>query len=175
MLLKDNTYKVMKLFFDSPERRFHIREMARLTKLSTTAITKIVGKLKKEGLLMSMKTKMVEEVHFLRTDKTLLLKRCDNLQRLFESGLVKFLKDEYEEPEAIVLFGSYSKGEDISTSDIDIAVVTKKELKLDLKRFERILKRKVSIYEIQIRTAEKDFLNSLANGIVLCGYLKVLE
>jgi len=43
------------------------------------------------------------------------------------SGLIALLKDKYEEPEAIVVFGSYARGEDTSESDIDIAVVTKKK------------------------------------------------
>ena len=42
MIIKDNNYKVMKLFFDSPEKKMHIREIARMTKLSPPGVLKIV-------------------------------------------------------------------------------------------------------------------------------------
>lgn len=174
MIVKDNNLKIMKLFFENPEKRFHIREAARLTGLSAPGVLKIVGRLKKEGLLSSEKGKVVENVFATKTQKFIQLKRCYNTLSLFDSGLVEVLREEYEEPEAIVLFGSYSEGSDISKSDIDIAVVTEKKSKLDLKRFERALKRKINIYEIQIRGCDKEFLNALANGILLYGYLKVV-
>jgi predicted nucleotidyltransferase len=174
MLTKDNNYKVMKLFFDNPDKKFHIREIARLTGLSAPGVLKILKKLKEEGLLVSEKGKVVKNVKASRNEKFFLLKKSYNLLSLFESGLIDFLKNKYEEPEAIVVFGSYSKGEDTSESDIDIAIITKKEIKLDLKRFEKILKRKINIYEIQIDKSEKEFLNNLINGNIVYGYLKVL-
>jgi len=174
MLTKDNTYRVAKLFFDSPERLFHIREMARLTGLSAPGVVKIVSRLKKRGLLTSEKSRTVEIVKASKTDVFLQLKRCHNLLGLYESGLVAKLREAYEEPEAIVLFGSFAKGEDISKSDIDIAIITKKQLGLRLSDFEKMLDRSIKLYEIQLAKAEKEFLNTLANGIVLYGYLKVV-
>ncbi|MFH1229833.1 MAG: nucleotidyltransferase domain-containing protein [Candidatus Aenigmatarchaeota archaeon] len=174
MLVKDNNYKVMKLFFDNPEKKFYIREIARLTGLSAPGVLKILKKLKEESLLESEKGKVVENVKAPRSEKFFLLKRSYNILSLFESGLIDFLKDKYEEPEAIVIFGSYSKGEDTSESDIDIAIVTKKEISLDLKKFEKTLKKKVNIYEIQTDKSEREFLNNLVNGTVVYGYLKVL-
>lgn len=173
MITKDNNYKVMKLFFDSPERKFHIREIAKLTKLSPAGVLKIVKRLKKEGWLVSEKKGIIEEIQH-SGDRFIKLKECHNIFMLHESGLVEFLRDKYEEPEAIAVFGSYAKGEDNSKSDIDIAIITEKEIKPDLSGFEKTLKRKISLYEISIENAEKEFINSLANGIVLYGYLKVV-
>jgi predicted nucleotidyltransferase len=175
MLTKDNNYKVMKLFFDNAEEKFHIREIARQTNLSAPGVLKILKKLKKETLLISEKENVVENVKASRNEKFFLLKKAYNALSLLESGLVNCLKDEYEEPEAIVIFGSYSKGEDTSQSDIDIAVVTKKEAQLDLRQFEKYLRRKISIHEIQISDSEKEFLNNLANGTVVYGFLRVLQ
>jgi len=165
----------MKLFFDSPEKSFHIREIARLTGLSAPGVIKILKKLKEENLLESERDKVVENVRVTKSQKFFLTKKSNNTLSLFDSGLISYLKDKYEEPEAIVVFGSYSRGEDISGSDIDIAVVTKKEMDLDLKRFEKYLRRKVSIYEIQVDSSEKEFLNNLANGTVVYGFLRVLQ
>jgi len=175
MLTKDNNYKVMKLFFDNPEIKFHIREIARQTGLSAPGVLKILKKLKDETLLVSERENVVENVKASRNEKFFLLKKAYNALSLFESGLINCLREKYEEPEAIVVFGSYSKGEDISKSDIDVAVVTKKGAKLDLKDFEKYLRRKISIYEIQINDSSKEFLNNLANGTVVYGFLRVLQ
>ncbi len=73
MLTKDNNYKVMKLFFDNPENKFHIREIARQTKLSAPGVLKILKKLKKETLLISERENIVENVKASRNEKFFLL------------------------------------------------------------------------------------------------------
>jgi len=174
VLRKNNTWKILELFLQNPERSFHIREIARLVSLSPPSVSKIVAELKKDGLLVSKKEKMVENVSAPRTEKFVWLKRSYNLHSLYGSGLVDFLRKEYQEPEAIVLFGSYAMGEDTSKSDIDIGIVTDEAKELDLQKFERILGRKINVHEIQLKRCEKEFLNNIINGIVLYGCLKVL-
>lgn len=164
----------MKLFLDSPEKKLHIREIARMTRLSAPGVIKIIKKLKKEHLLLSEKGKIVENVFASRNEKFVAVKKCYNIFHLHDSGFVKFLRNRYEEPEAIVIFGSYSRGEDLSDSDVDIAIITKKRLNTSIADFERILKRKINIHEIQIKHVEKEFLNTLANGIILYGHLRVM-
>jgi len=173
MITKDNNYKVMSIFFKYPERKFHLRELERLTKLSLPGVRKIVLNLEKEGLLMSKKEKMVKNFYASRNEKFVQLKRSYNLYEVFSSGLLEFLKSKYNEPEAIILFGSYSKGEDTSQSDIDIAIITHQHKDLQLDIFEKELARKIMIYEITIEKSEKEFLKTLINGILLSGYLDV--
>lgn len=174
MLIKDNNYEVMKLFFDSPEKKFHVRQISRLTRLSPAGVSKIVARLKKAGLLSSENNGIVENVFANKGERFLRLKICYNIMAIQESGLVTFLRNEYEEPEAIALFGSFAAGEDTSKSDIDLAVVTGKSRKLDLKKFESKLGKKVNFYEVSVKDCSKEFLNNLANGIVLYGYLKLV-
>lgn len=174
MIMKDNNYKVMKVFFDSPEKRVHIRQISRLVGLSPPGILKIVKNLKKEGLLASERNGVVENVYASKTEKFFHLKLCYNLLALYESGLISFLRQEYEEPEAIVLFGSYAHAEDISASDVDVAVITGRNVSPDLSKFEKKLNRKINVYGIKIGECEKEFLNGLANGIVLHGFLRVV-
>lgn len=174
MLTKDNNYAVMRLFFGSPEKKFHIRQIARLAKLSAPGVLKIVARLKKEGLLSSERAGPVENVFAEKNGRFPFLKTAHNIVAVRESGLVDFLRDQYEEPEAIILFGSFARGEDTSKSDVDVAVVTDMRKTLPLKMFEKRLARKINVYEINIRGCSKEFLNNLANGSVLYGYLKVL-
>lgn len=174
MITKNNISKVMEWFFKYPEKRFHLRELERLTKLSMPGVRKIVLKLEKENLLKSEKAKMVKNFYASRNEKFIQLKKAYNFYSIFTSGLLDLLKNKYQEPEAIIIFGSYSKGEDISKSDIDIAIITPKHKELSLSVFEKKLGRKIRIYEIKLDKAEKEFLNTLANGIILYGYLKIL-
>lgn len=174
MITKNNSLLVMEFFFKYPERKFHLRELERLTGLSMPGVRKIVDRLANEGLLDSEKEKVVKNYYAKRNEKFVQIKRSYNLYSIFSSGLLDFLKSKYKEPESIVLFGSYGKGEDISKSDIDIAVITPINKELNLSVFEKKLARKIKIYEIRLEKAEKEFLNTLGNGIVLYGYLKVI-
>ena len=173
MITKDNTLRIMEIFFKYPEKNFHLRELARLTKLSLPGVKKIVKKLEKEKLLIAKKEKMYVNVYASRNQKFVNLKRSYNLYSL--SNLIDYLSEIYEEPEAIVVFGSYSKGEDISKSDIDLAIITSIHKKIHINKFENKLSRKINLFEIQLNKAEKSFLNSLANGIILSGNLNLLK
>jgi predicted nucleotidyltransferase len=175
MITKDNNTKVMEVFFKNPDKSFHIRELARITGLSSTGVIKIVKRLKLESLLVSKKEKMVEEVKPSFNDKFYLIKRAYNIHYLYDSGLIKYLKDFYEEPKAIVLFGSYSKGLDTSQSDVDICIITGKNDLPNLINFEKKLNRKINIINTTIINMEKEFKNSLANGVVLEGYIELIK
>jgi len=71
------------------------------------------------------------------------------------------------------MFGSYEKGEDTEQSDVDIAVLSNRELKLKLQKFEKKLLRSISIKILPRDKTQKEFWNTLANGSVLYGYLEL--
>lgn len=163
---------VLGVFFLEPDKSFTIREIARKTNISIAWVSKIISKIKKEGLVIFDESKRVRAN--LESKEFFIMKRLFNLNAIYESGLVDFLIEKYHEPECIMLFGSYAFGGDISRSDVDIAVITNKKLDLDFQKFGRLLKRKVNVHEINIYKCDEGFKNTLANGIVLHGYLKVL-
>jgi predicted nucleotidyltransferase len=76
------------------------------------------------------------------------------------------------------LFGSYRKGEDISTSDIDIAIEdndTKDHQTHPLREpdFEKLLGRNIQIHLFSRKNVDHNVFNNIANGIVLSGFLEV--
>ena len=94
------------------------------------------------------------------------------MTRLFESGLVDYIAH-YCYPNAITVYGSYAKGEDIEESDIDIFILTRSIKNLKLENFEAILKKRVHVI---MKETLKDTLNlkiEIINGIVIYGYLKI--
>lgn len=176
MLTEDNRLRVLRLFFEGPNERLHLREIARRTGLSATGAMKILSTLYEEGLVEKERTAVTVVYRGNYDNENFIsLKRSLNLYSLYSSSLVSALLDFYKTPECIVLFGSYAKGEDTRESDIDIAIMTGIKNYPQLEIYESDLKRKISLHLIEnIKNEGKDFINSLANGIVLYGYLEVV-
>jgi len=166
--------KVIGQFYKCPTTRFHARGLARLIRASHTKVNQILKTLAKHGLVRKASSKVaIEYEASLDSDNFHASKKLYNLASL--QKLTRFLAERYGLPETIVLFGSYATGHDTETSDIDILIITNKELNLNLKKFENELNRKISIHEIKsLNTAKPEFINNLINGAVLYGYLKVL-
>ncbi len=176
MLTEDNKIRILRLFFEGPNERLHLREVARRVGLSATGAMKILRSLEKEKLVKKERAAVTVVYHGdYDNEKFMALKRSLNLYSLYSSGLISLLVDFYKIPECIVIFGSYAKGEDTRESDIDIAVMTGMKEYPQLEIYEGNLKRKISLHLIDnTKNEEKDFINTLANGIVLYGYLEVL-
>ena len=170
MIKKSTIQKVLEIFFENPSKEFHLRELSRLLKFSMPTIISTTNELYKENLIVKNKGKVLtrtianrENINFLRH------KRLYNLERIYTSGIVDYLSNVYNHPKTIILFGSYSRGEDTEASDIDIAIITKKKLSLELTKYENILKRRVNIHEVDLGAVSDEFKANLANGIVLEG------
>ena len=102
------------------------------------------------------------------------LKRASNLYSILNCGIIEDLAGKYLR-EAIVLFGSYARGEDTGKSDIDIAVITDKKKEVNTAKYEKVLKRRINIHEITLDKASKEFRNNLANGVTLYGFLRLIR
>jgi predicted nucleotidyltransferase len=158
--------KVLELIFDFPTQRFHIREIARMLKISAPAVSNAIKKLESEGFLVHKKG-FISEIYAKIDDQFRDFKRINNLKKIYDSGLPGYLNGKF--PLAtIVLFGSYSRGEDIEKSDIDIAIF-EKEKKLEIELFEKKLNKKINIEFIDFSKASSELKESLINGIVLFG------
>ncbi len=173
-------FKIARLIFNYPHKIFHLRELSRETKTSTTAVAEAVEMLKSykiikvedNGITKNIKSNIEREEykHY---------KIIFNLYRITRYLFINNLIDLFNTPECIVLFGSFAKGEDVEGSDIDILIITsKKEIKYlndAIKPYEKEFNRKINIHIIEsLDKAENAFKNAVANGIVLYGYLKVI-
>ena len=152
------------------------RQTASLLIVSPTAVANALPKLEKEGLVLRKKQKKMNLIWVtLNRDskKVVQLKRAENLRALYESGLAEFLEEEM--PGAtIILFGSYSRGEDTYSSDIDIAAIGRKEKSISLGNFEKILERKITInFYPSFKEIHKELKENLCNGIVLSGGIQL--
>ncbi|MBD3312871.1 hypothetical protein GF345_00355 [Candidatus Woesearchaeota archaeon] len=175
MFTKTNTDRVMDMFLQNPDTSFHLREIARLTGLSPAGVLKILRKLVKQDLVSKEKTRVTDN-YLANTDNKefVALKRASNIYSISSCGVIREIAEKYL-PEAVVLFGSYARGEDTGRSDIDIAVITDKKKDINTAKYEKSLKRRINIHKIKLDKASKEFRNNLANGITLHGFLRLIK
>lgn len=167
--------RVSKVLFENPTRKFYIRELARLTNLNPNTILNITRKLQLQNLIKINKKQHIKEiVSDIENPDFTKLKRIFNLFSIVNSGLVDFLIKEYS-PKAISLIGSYSKGEDIEKSDIDLVVISNREKAIDLSKFEKVLSRKIQLIVTGYKKMSEEFYINLIKGIVLYGYINKNE
>lgn len=171
MFDESNKGRVLAQVFRNPEKRFYVRELAERVDAAPSTVSRAIAELEDRGLVETERDIKLY-VSASDTDRFRDAKRAFNLWQLMESGLIDELAQEMR-PAAIVLFGSYARGEDTSDSDIDIAVVGGREPALDLDTYETLLGRELNLVSVDTEAMDDRFKESLANGIVLRGYLPV--
>jgi len=168
--------KVAKIFFLEPSKEHYLKEISRKSFLAHTSVKKILQDLKKQGIINEKIYKRESRnfpVYFsnLENENYKHNKKLFNFEKIFSSGLIDYLIKKLM-PQCIVLFGSYLKGEDNEGSDIDIFIESKKE-NIDLKKFEKILKRKIQLhFKENFNDYNSEMKNNILNGYVLHGYLE---
>ncbi len=175
MLKKDNRTKVLEVFFldPIPEGGHRLRELSRKTGIAPLSVKNYLDEFSKENLV---RTKRIHNspAYYANTESDHLkfLKKVYNTQSIKESGVVEYL---YETciPDVIILFGSYSKGENIPGSDVDLYVQCRQK-HLDLGIYEKKLSAKINIFFSEsFGKLSKELKNNLLNGIILHGYIKI--
>ncbi|PIO00411.1 hypothetical protein COT72_01755 [archaeon CG10_big_fil_rev_8_21_14_0_10_43_11] len=130
--------------------------------------------MKEGGILAIQKTGNVSFYTASRSEKYLLEKKLYNIRQLHESGLIEYIRIELSNP-AIVLFGSYARGEDTEESDIDIYIETPSKNKAVLAKYEKQLKRKIQVFQHKNikEITNLHLANNIINGLTLNNYIEV--
>ncbi len=169
---RENVEKVMEVFFSNSNSKYHIRELARITKLNPNTIVSITNDLVKQGLIIKEEKKYLVEVSLNEeSEKVKWKKRLYNLNKFYDSGIIEYLNESFNHPESIILYGSYSNGTNTKKSDIDIFVISKLKKEVNLSKFERILGSNIHLLVLPLEKISKELINGLSNGIVVSGYL----
>ncbi len=176
MIQKDIKQTLKEYFFSNPSAAIRVRGLERTLKLSLPSVIRYCKELEKEGILAIVKTGNVTFYTASRSETYLLEKKLYNIKRLYGSGLINYLKIELNNP-AIVLFGSFAKGEDMENSDIDLYIETPSKKQLDLEKFKKALKREIQIFQDKNLKgiANPHLANNIINGITLNSYIEVFE
>jgi predicted nucleotidyltransferase len=168
MVQKCSSLKVLEVFFTEPTTIHYIKSISRKINLAPTSVRNWIKSFLKEGLIKRKKAKPFNGFIANRENEDFIFyKRVYNLYSLKE--LVDFLTSEYY-PKLLVVYGSYSFGLDVESSDIDILVLTKTKKDINLKKFEKKLERSIHLLVIDsLRKLNKSLLKKVYNGIVLHG------
>src|SRR3989344_7855420 len=115
---------IFEYFIKEPEKEFHVRKIAKLVKKSPTTVSKYLKELEKKRMLIS--EKKFNHLLFKANIEGREFKQAKlnhNVNLINDSGLIDYLVEEFNHPEAIVLFGSFAKAENINRSDIDLVII----------------------------------------------------
>jgi len=167
-------------YFLKENREFHVRQLAKLEKKSPTTIAKYLEQYKKENLLTSSR-RFNHLFYKANPDNPAFrdMKIAYNIEQIRISGLIDFLAK--SNPEAIILFGSMRKGDNAKKSDIDIAVIEPGKEEINVAPYEKKLNHSIQLIQLapkdieSLKANNKEFLNSIANGIVLYGFLELFR
>jgi len=157
----------LKEFFEDNYKRIHVREYAKLQKISPPTASKILEKYKQQNIL---KKEVNMQYFYYYANKDSFDFR--DLQRIYYRkkliNLINYIKQEAIAPK-IILFGSLAKAEVKKTSDIDLAVITVSKVKIQTKNFEKDLNRKIQIFKFEsFKKIPMELKNNILNGYNLC-------
>jgi len=177
----DKIISILAPFFEQPFTSFHIREIAKKTKINHTTIRQHLLKLAKEEYLLHNKNTYPYDTYIANhtSSKFHNLKLFFNLEKIRKSNLLEKINKAYDKP-LIILFGSYAKAQDDEKSDIDLAILTPITKEMTFLDCEKIINRKISLHlytpQLWETTKKKNpyLINNMCNGIILSGQLEVL-
>jgi len=158
--------KVLMFFYENPSAEVAVRTIASILNISRSTVQRNLQDLRKEGILDSNNrwidswSNKIKKVNFYT-------------EEIVRSGLVDFLEKELA-ASAIILFGSFSKGDSIKSSDIDIFVECAREKALNVRKYEVALGHRIELFTKQkITLLPKRLLNNVVNGVKLKGYFTI--
>lgn len=168
MVQKSSLLAVLEIFFVEPTSIHFIKEIGRRINLAPTSV--------RPGIKTLIKLKLVKKKQSRPFDGFIADRENGDFiyyKRVYNLYALKELKSAIVEacyPRLLVLFGSYSIGEDVETSDIDLFIISKTRKEINFNEFERKLKRKINLMIVEDFDKMDDVIKKkIFNGIVLYG------
>jgi predicted nucleotidyltransferase len=177
MIKKSIKTKIKEYFFLNPTIKLRVRQIEREIEIPLPSAINYAKELEQEEFLKSEIIANIKIYSANRTsEKFLLEKKLFNIKYLISSGLINYLKIELSNP-TIIIFGSFSRGEDIEKSDIDLYIESPTKKKINLSTFEKKIKKEIQIfiYRDINKIQNKNLANNIINGIVLNGFIEVFK
>lgn len=175
MKRKNIKLKILHYFFENPTQKLRVRQIERKVGVALPSVIQYVKELTREDILRKEDFAGVVMYSAKRTSQKFLFeKRIHNMKILVNSGLVNYIIEKLSNPN-IILFGSFSKGEDTEESDIDLYIETPSKSKISLTAFEKKLDRSIQIFTYSKihKIKNKELANNIINGITLNGFIEV--
>jgi len=177
--LNEAYQKVLQWFFSRPTEKIGLTDLSEALRIAKTTARSVVAKLAEEGFLTIEPIGKLLRISFVHNHPyNFTWKISYNLSLVFSSDVLNEVHKIIPSPKTIILFGSYRKGDDIETSDLDIAVevIGNEEPKIiEMGLLENFGYRKnvpVHLYVFSRNNVDINLFANIANGIVLEGFLE---
>lgn len=171
--------RVLGVLSARPDQEFSLSDLAKEAGVAKPNIGELLTKLDKLGMIQIVKLTNIWRIKANNQNWNFQKNKIvRNLHFIYQSGLVEFLNGKYRHPKAIILFGSFRTGEDLTASDIDIAIESDEPIDYqtehlpELEGFEKEIHRKIQIHRFHRKHIDAHTFMSIANGIVLLGSLE---
>lgn len=174
--------KILELFIKNPYERYYLRETSRMLGISPMTVKRGLDLLVQERLIVreEFKNQILYRAN-MKSPAFKHLKTAYNLAWLEEKGVVEFLKEKLPGSSSLVLYGSFAKGENDETSDVDLLAISSSAKKLDL-RLSELLGKETSFiiftpseWKEQAEKNKAFYIDVITEGIVLFGTRPVME
>ena len=136
-ILKTGHSKILNLYYENKKASFHLREIARKTKLYPNSVTRFLNQLEKEGILASQKEGNLKKYKIKKSEKLNNIFSSFDIERLNKLPLARrraityFLDKLSVKPVIVLLFGSTAKETFRKDSDIDLLLIVNKKIGVD--------------------------------------------
>ncbi len=167
-------------FLEEPSRKFHLRELSKILKMSPAGTRKVASIMLKFGLISETRERNLRLFQASSDNRMFKeYKKFYTVFKIYDSGLIDFLNSAFLYP-VIVLFGSASRGEDFKNSDLDFFILSNQKKEQNLDVFEKKLSRKIQLFVmnqkslVDLKRKSPELFNNILNGIKLEGFLKVV-
>lgn len=158
-------------FFEDCYREISVREYSRIIKVTPPTASKLLKNFERENLL---KGRLDRGYLLFRANKESFVLR--DLSKIYWRIKLRKLIEEIDSKlylPKIILFGSLAKLETKMDSDIDIAIISKINKKIEIKKFEKEFKREIQIFHFRdFDKINKELKNNIINGYFFQGELK---
>lgn len=170
-----------------PHDSFTLSELAKQANLSKSTINRLIEALQKEGLIVVGHLANLLRIQYNNQNLGALGAKIGyNIIKTYQSNIIDYIMQKWGAPKAIILFGSFRKGEDVPGSDVDIAIEIPEEKELQvyrldmfndesarlLRNYEKKIERKFQIILFNRKKIDSNLFTNIANGIVLYGLLE---
>ncbi|MFH1182225.1 MAG: nucleotidyltransferase domain-containing protein [Candidatus Woesearchaeota archaeon] len=165
-------HKIVELFFNEPSRYWHFKDIVKEAKISENRANYWLKELLKEKIIIHHKENGKMPYYTANFDyanyKT--KKKLYALEKFYEVGFLKHL--ESLDAQTIVIFGSFSRADWHSKSDIDLFIIGSDE-ELGKGKYERILNREIQLFTFknqkEIRDINPNLIRNVINGYFIKG------
>lgn len=166
MGIESKENRVLELFFNEGTKHWHFKDIVKKSRISQDRANYWLKKMMKHRLIRHIKPKkkMPYFIADFYSPEYKNRKKLFALELLYKSGLLNHL-EKLEKAKAVVIFGSFSRSDWYSESDIDVFILG--EIKdLEIGRFETILKREIQIHEFRDKKEIKSICSGLIHNVI---------